>query len=226
MSSVKFFKSETDESNVLDFFDLLSDPIRSKIMFEILIAGEVTADIIVTKTGKSRSTISHHLKKLVVGGLLEVHMSPTGKTKHYRFNREIGNQRFVTDKKELLESPIEESSKFILDNVKVAGVFNQVYSNIFADTVRYLQENQPFDEVTMNEDNIIEYHINKKKATVPTIMTLFVSEEAATFVESKLDELFAELNEKFGPYPEKMLENKSDPIYILSANIFPHFKDE
>ena len=43
--------------------------------------------------------------------------------------------------------------------------------------------------------------------------------------ESKLDELFKELNEKFGPYPEKMLEIKSDPVYILSANVFPHFKD-
>ncbi|MCG3215107.1 MAG: hypothetical protein KAS63_00165 [Candidatus Heimdallarchaeota archaeon] len=45
------------------------------------------------------------------------------------------------------------------------------------------------------------------------------------FVTSKIDELFAELNEKFGPYPEKMLEDKSDPIYVLNAQIFPHFKE-
>jgi hypothetical protein len=49
-----------------------------------------------------------------------------------------------------------------LDNVKVVGVFNQVFSNIFTDTVKYLQENQPFNKVTTNEDNIIEFHIKKR----------------------------------------------------------------
>ena len=53
MSSVRFYKTETGESSQIDFFDILSDPIRSKIMFELLISGEVTAEEIVTKTGKS-----------------------------------------------------------------------------------------------------------------------------------------------------------------------------
>ncbi len=113
-----------------------------------------------------------------------------------------------------------------MDNVKVVGVFNQVFSNIFTDTVKYLQENQPFNKVTTNEDNIIEFHIKKKKSKMPTSMNLLVNEEATTFVDRKLDELFIELNEKFGPYPEKMMEDQSDPIYVLNANIYPYFKDE
>lgn len=225
MNSVSFYRSTTGDADLLDFFELLSEPIRSKIMFEILLVGEITADSIVKKTGKSRSTISHHLKKLVVGGLLEVHMSPTGKTKFYRINKEIMKKRFEIDKNELIESPIEVSSKFILDNIKIAGLFSQIYSNIFADTMKYLQENQPFDKVTKDKEDNVEYHVKKKKAKMPTSMTLLINEEAAAFVDRKIDELFAELDEKFGPYPEKMLEDQSNPIYILNANIFPYFKE-
>ncbi|MCG3252434.1 MAG: winged helix-turn-helix transcriptional regulator [Candidatus Heimdallarchaeota archaeon] len=220
-------KTESPDAGTVDALEVLLDPIRSKIVFEIIFKGEVTADKLVDITKKSRSTISHHLKKLVESGLIDVYMNPTGKIKYYRINQNITDMMYTLDKESLLASPIEERSAFVLDMQQFFVIINHIYTSVLTDQIKKLEQNQPFEDVFYDEKTgDLWYKIKGKSYPIPYHSSIITNEEEALFLIGKMREVMKEYQEKFGG-PEGIMERlKEEPKYLFKAQIFPYLDIE
>jgi len=225
MKSAKFFRSFSDDSvNPEASFELLLDPMRSKIVFEIVLKGQITAEDIVESTGKSRSTISHHLKKLVETGILDVYMNPTGKTKYYRITKNIERFMYTLDKKKFATGTLKDQSEFLIEMGKIFVIINQIYANIYSDQIQLLQQHQPFDKITVPEKGEISYHIKEKEITVPYNTFFITGEEQANYLRVELRKLFKAYNEKFSGLanPESLLDIQGK--HIVNFQIMPYLE--
>ncbi|MFX0108667.1 MAG: ArsR/SmtB family transcription factor [Candidatus Hodarchaeota archaeon] len=78
--------------------ELLVDPVRSRIYFEVLLKGEVTAQHLMDLVEVNRSTLSHHLTKMVESSVLQVRVESVGRpTKFYRLHKML-TEKIVLDK--------------------------------------------------------------------------------------------------------------------------------
>jgi DNA-binding transcriptional ArsR family regulator len=218
-------KPETDSptAGTVDALEVLLDPIRSKIVFEVIFKGEVTAEKLVELTKKSRSTISHHLKKLVESGLIDVYMNPTGKVKYYRLTQNITDLMYTLDKESLLESSIEERSAFVLDMQQFFVIVNHIYTGVLTDQIKKLEQNQPFEDVFYDEETKdLGFKIKGKTYPIPYHSSIITNEEEAYFLMRKMREAMKEYKEKFGG-PKNIIERlKERPKYLFKAQIFPY----
>jgi len=229
MKRLKFIKPKTDspDASTVDALEVLLDPIRSKIVFEIIFKGEVTADMLVDITKKSRSTISHHLKKLVESELIDVYMNPTGKTKYYRINQNITDMMYTLDKESLLASPLVERSAFLIDLQQFYAIINYIYTNVLTDQIKKLEKYQPFEDVYLDErTGDLGYTIKGKKYPMPYHSSIITTEEEALFLIEKTREVMKEYQEKFGGAERIMEKLKEEPKYLYKAQIFPYLDIE
>jgi len=229
MKRLKFIKpiSESPTAGTVNALEVLLDPIRSKIVFEIIFKGEITAEELVKITKKSRSTISHHLKKLVESRLIDVYMNPTGKVKYYRLNQDITDLMYTLDKEKLLESSIEEQSAFVLDMQQFFVIINHIFTSVLTDQIKKLEKNQPFEDVFFDEEiGEIGYKIKGKNYPIPYHTSTITNEEEAFFLIRKLGEVMKEYTEKFGGPKELMERLKEEPKYLFKAQIFPYLDFE
>ncbi len=225
MKRLKFVKPVTDSptAGTVNALEVLIDPIRSKIVFEIIFKGELTAEQLVELTKKSRSTISHHLKKLVESRLLDVYMNPTGKVKYYRLNQDLTDLMYTLDKESLLASSIEERSAFVLDMQQFFVVINHIYTSVLTDQIKKLEQNQPFEDVFFDEKiGEITYKTKGKTYPIPYHTSTITNEEEAFFLIGKMRETMKEYTEKFGGPEETMERLKKKPKYLFKAQIFPY----
>jgi DNA-binding transcriptional ArsR family regulator len=222
MKSTKFFKTHADDAIPMEYsFELLLDPVRSKIIFEILLNGEVNVDQIIDATGKSRSTISHHLKKLVESGLLDVYMQPTGKTKYYRMTKNIQKFMYSLDEEKLAQGTIEEKSTYFIEMCKMFSMVSHIFANIQSDQVRLLQDHQPFDKAIFTEDKDLMITINKKKIQEP-YLTFFISgKEQADFMRKRLRKIMKDFDKEFGDAPDSINVFEPGSKHIINLQILP-----
>ncbi|MHA1126938.1 MAG: ArsR/SmtB family transcription factor [Candidatus Heimdallarchaeota archaeon] len=222
MKSTKFFKTHSDEAIPMeDSFELLLDPVRSKILFEILLTGEVNADQIIEATEKSRSTISHHLKKLVESGLLDVYMSPTGKTKYYRITKNISKFMYSLDKDKLAKGTLEEKSTYLIEMVKMFSMISHIFANIQSDQIKLYQEHQPFDKVIIDDESKITFTIGKKKVKEPYLTFFITGEEHAEFIRKGLKQLMKDFDKEFGDMPNAEALFEAENKHIVNLQILP-----
>ncbi|MHA1212655.1 MAG: winged helix-turn-helix domain-containing protein [Candidatus Heimdallarchaeota archaeon] len=227
MKSTKFFKSVSDEEISIEAsFDLLLYPIRSKIVFEIVLKGEATAESLVESTGKSRSTISHHLKKLVESGILDVHMSPTGKTKYYRITQNIEKFMYSLDKEKFAAGTKEEQSTFLIEMGKMFIIANQIFSSIYVDQIKLRQKFKPFDEIFVKKDKAISYRINKRIVEVPYFTFFFTGEEQAKYLRMRLKELMIDFSKEFKEMPDIEGMLSAPEKHIVNLQILPFIDEE
>ncbi|NPE07199.1 MAG: winged helix-turn-helix transcriptional regulator [Asgard group archaeon] len=229
MKRLKFIKpkTETADPSIGNVLEVLFDPIRSRIVFEIIFKGEVTAEKLVEITKKSRSTISHHLKKLVENGLVDVFMNPTGKIKFYRLSQNIADHLYTLDEESLLASPLEERSSFVLELQQFFAIINHIFANTLTDQIKKLEQQQPFEDVFHDErTGDLSYTIKGKSYPMPYHSSLITGEEEGIFLMNKIREVMGEFNEKFGD-PEKIMEKlKEGTKYLFKAQIFPYLDIE
>ncbi len=222
MKSTKFFKTHSDEALPMEYsFEILLDPVRSKILFEILLNGEVNVEQIIEATEKSRSTISHHLKKLVESGLLDVYMHPTGKTKYYRITKNIQKFMYSLDEDKLAQGTIEEKSTYLIEMVNMFSMISHIFANIQSDQIKLYKEHQPFDKAVFNEDKDLTITINKKKIKEP-YLTFFISgEKQADFVRKGLRKLMKDFDKEFGDMPNAETLFEAESKHIINLQILP-----
>jgi predicted ArsR family transcriptional regulator len=81
--------------------ELLVDPVRAQIYFEVLLQGEVTAQEMMKRLSIVRSTLTHHLTKFVKAEVFSVRVESTGRpVKHYRLNTDFEEAVVIDDKDE------------------------------------------------------------------------------------------------------------------------------
>ncbi|NHJ47819.1 MAG: winged helix-turn-helix transcriptional regulator [Asgard group archaeon] len=227
MKPVRFLipKKERPGEESFDLFELLLDPIRSKIIFEVILRNEVTADYLIEVTDKSRSTISHHLKKLVENRILEVYMNPTGKTKYYRMNQDLSDLEYTFNEEEFSQSTIEDKSLYVLNFYQVFAIFNNIYANIFSDQIKLFQKYFPFEEVT-RKNGRFQFRIKNKEIEIPYFTAIIIDEERANFLKNKFREVMKEYQKEFGEEPENMISLDAKPRYFAKWLISPYYDDQ
>lgn len=230
MNSSKFFKSDSETKEKVDFDPIedLLDPVRSKILFETVLRGKTTAEMLEKTTQRSKSTISHHLKKLVLGGILQVSVSPTGKTKYYQISEKMEDRGFAfkIDKESLLEASKEEQFNFILDLFRVNSVMSHVFSNLFSDQVEFLKNKGTLDNTYVDSEDKIKFQVNELDSKIPIQLSTIASEEAVNLISKRIRELIIEIDEKFGPAIERIRDPTLNPKYLVNLEIFPYFIEE
>ncbi|HUT80067.1 MAG TPA: winged helix-turn-helix domain-containing protein [Candidatus Bathyarchaeia archaeon] len=229
MKSTKFLKTYSEDAIEPEkSFELLYDPMRSKIIFEIVLKGEVTAESLMEQTEKSRSTISHHLKKLVESGIIDVYMNPTGKTKYYRLTQDLQRLMYSLDKEKLASGTPEEQSDFIIDMGQMFSIINHTYANLYSDQLKLYQKYKPFDEITVNENEEITFTINNKKRIEMPYLTFFITgEEQAEFLREKFDKLLEEFRKEYKNFPDVESILNASSKHIVNIQILPYLnKDE
>jgi DNA-binding transcriptional ArsR family regulator len=227
MKPVRFLVPKKERVGIesLDLFELLLDPIRSKIIFEVILRNEVTADHLIEVTNKSRSTISHHLKKLVENRILEVYMNPTGKTKYYRINQDLSDLEYIFNEEVFSQSTLEEKSLYVLNLYQVFAIFNNIYANIFSDQIKLFQKHIPFDDVK-RKDRRFQFRIKEKEIEIPYFTAIVIDEKRANFLTSKLREVMKEYRKEFGDTPEQMASLDAKPRFFAKLLISPYYDDQ
>ena len=78
--------------------ELVIDPVRAQLYFEVLVRGEVTAKQLMKILPVNRSTLTHHLTKFVEAGILTVDVPSVGRpVKHYRLNADFEETIVIED---------------------------------------------------------------------------------------------------------------------------------
>ena len=227
MKKLQFIKpmSEEEEDTAVDPIELLTDPIRTKILFEVILNNEMTAERLMESTKKSRSTISHHLKRLVESGIIEVYMNPTGKIKYYQLNKKFTNRFYTLDKEGLSSSSLKESSEFVIEFQKMIAIVGHIYANTFSEQVKLLQEKSPFEKVFVDENDEIIFYIADKKHKMPYTSSFITGKKEAEFLTKGLKKLMKEFSEEFGDSSEAFINLDSKPMYLFSTHLFPYFNE-
>lgn len=226
MKKLQFIKPISDDiEDTIEPIELLLDPIRSKILFEIMLKREITAEKLMESTKKSRSTISHHLKKLVESGIVEVYMNPTGKVKYYQLNKKFANRFYSLDKEGLSSSPVDESSAFVIEFQKMIAIMGHIYSNLFSDQIKLLQKKMPFEKVSIDKDEEIIFFIDGIKHKMPYTSSFITGKKEAEFLTNGLKKLMKDFREKFDDSPETFLNLDSKPMYLFNVHLFPYFEE-
>jgi DNA-binding transcriptional ArsR family regulator len=227
MKPVRFLvpKKERPGEEPLDLFELLLDPIRSKIIFEVILRNEVTADYLIEATNKSRSTISQHLKKLVENRILEVYMNPTGKTKYYRMNQDLSDLIYTFNEEVFEKSTLEEKSSYILNIYQVFAIFNNIYANIFSNQIKLFQKHFPFENVK-RKNRRFQFRVKNKEIEMPYFTAIVIDEKRANFLKSKLRAVMKEYQNEFGDEPEQMVSLDAKPRFFAKLLVSPYFDDQ
>ena len=85
--------------------EILGDPVRAHIYFEAMIQKEITAKQLMEKLTINRSTLSHHLTKMVEEGVFDVRVQTIGRpVKYYRIS-ELMNRRPIIKKTDKGDDP-------------------------------------------------------------------------------------------------------------------------
>lgn len=230
MSKTKVSKTSpiAKEKEDFDPFEFLVDPVRSKILFETLLKGKTTAEMLEKSTKKSKSTISHHLKKLVLSGLLQVNVDPTGKTKYYQISELVEKRGFAFkfDRETLLKASKKEQYEFLINLFEIFSAASHVLANLFSEQIEFLKSNKSFDILSTDEEERIDILINGKRGKMPIHISSIISEDAVKFVNVRIRELIEEVEEKYGPVTKVIKDTKLNPKYLLSFQIFPYFIED
>ena len=226
MKRLQFIKPTSGEKSGPTPIETLLDPIRSKILFEIILKSEVTAEKLMKVTQKSRSTISHHLKKLVESGIIEVYMNPTGKIKYYQLNKGFMDRSYTLDKEALVKSSIEDSSAFIIEFYNMIAIMSHIYSNLFTEQIKLLQKKVPFEKIGLDKDNEIIFYVDGEKRKIPETISFITGKKEADFLAKGLDKLMDEYKQEFGEAPESFMNLESKPMYLFNVHLFPYYEDK
>ena len=144
---------------------MLLDPVRAQIFFEIMLQKEITANQLMNRLTINRSTLTHHLTKMVETGLLDVRIQSTGRPiKYYslskeqkqkiiintKINRDIGPEEKLRNKINYLETIIAYVQ---VVNNSVQKVTKQLANNL----ILLSQSNDDLDKETIDPYQLLNF---------------------------------------------------------------------
>ncbi|UCE10891.1 MAG: helix-turn-helix transcriptional regulator [Candidatus Thorarchaeota archaeon] len=121
-----------EEQKKLRLMEILSDAVRSRIYLEVLIGSEVTARQLMEQLTIGRSTLTHHLAKMVESGLLEVTVKPTGRPVKIYTLRPDTKQRLEIE----LRSYSSEKHRERVSFLESAASHLQMIANLATETAK------------------------------------------------------------------------------------------
>jgi DNA-binding transcriptional ArsR family regulator len=130
--------SSNNEEQTWRLMELLVDPVRAQIYFEVLTQREVTAQQLMKRLPIARSTLTHHLTKFVKAKVFSVRVESTGRPiKHYSLNRDFEEAVVIADKDDEDTSSLKKRVTFL----ESAAAHLQMISNLTRTLAHKLAKN-------------------------------------------------------------------------------------
>jgi DNA-binding transcriptional ArsR family regulator len=131
---------QTESSEDIDkpwkLMELLVDPVRAKIYFEVLVKGELKAQDLMSRLTIARSTLTHHLTKFVEAGVFEVRVDSVGRPiKHYSLSVDF-EETVVVKGRDSSVKALERKIAFM----ESTAAHMQMIANLARMTARQLSE--------------------------------------------------------------------------------------
>jgi len=129
-------ESSEDVKRPWKLMELLVDPVRAKIYFEVLVKGELTAQELMNKLTIARSTLTHHLTRFVEAEVFRVRVDATGRPiKHYSI-RDDFEETVVVDGHKSSAEALEKKIAFM----ESTAAHMQMVANLAKMTARQISE--------------------------------------------------------------------------------------
>ncbi|MBK5114853.1 MAG: helix-turn-helix transcriptional regulator [Candidatus Heimdallarchaeota archaeon] len=188
--------------------EILGDPVRAQIYFEAMIQEEVTAKQLMKKLTINRSTLTHHLVKMVEASIFEVRVQTLGRpVKFYRISESL-NKKVVIEKSDKGEN-LEQTQRQRIAYMESAIAHLQV---ITTTTQRITK--QLIEEVRITNQ--------KKEIKKPQLMTFsfsLLTEKEAEVLSRKYSKFLKELQEELKELKDK--NNKEPSNYLMFSGLIP-----
>lgn len=188
----------SEEKVSLDIIELLADPVRSRIFFELTMQKTLTTRELLKKIKISKGTMSHHLGKLVSAGVLDVSVQKSGRPiKSYS----IKKPKLIIKKEQESIDKITVNRLFIQSSTAQM----QMIANVMKDSTSKLLK---------------EKSISKQLSDNPILFQmLLLSSQQIEFVRKKLYNFMLEIEPELRKMknPQESGENN----FLFSTTIFP-----
>jgi len=189
--------------------ELLADPIRSRIFFEITLNKEVSTGKLLEQIKISKGTMSHHLSKLVKAGLLKVRIQSSGRPMKY-YSLKTSSKILKGKKvKELMygeETKKKEKVRFF----QSATVQLQMISNLMKDTSTEISKNK------IEESDMDNFAFT---------MQIF-SSAAASVAKERFSKFIKDLNKELKEIEKESDNSVDEPLHFLFSGIFPILREK
>lgn len=209
-------KDEQEQLFDFQILKMLSDPMRVRIVLELLIHNELSTKQLQTRIPIGRSTLGHHLQKLEENNLISVRVQPKSySVKYYSISKSL-NSKFSL-KKAINIPDVEQQSKIIMDAFSSMASVLQFMANIAYESLRKLLETK-IENVNEKEQ--------KTYYTVEGIENLFIPAQL-TIISKRLIPEYVELLQEFIKKSstiieeDKPLKNDDLPLYAFISTGFP-----
>jgi DNA-binding transcriptional ArsR family regulator len=209
-------KVETGQKIEFQLLKMLADPMRTRIILELLLHDELDTKELQKRIPISRSTLGHHLQKLVEFEIIKVRINEKGyATKFYSLTQSLISKFSL---KQLIDTPDEKfQSQMIINSfASLVGVM-QFISNIATES--YNQLTNVKIENVIKKENAILYTTKGKEIVFPPISFNIIPNHLVPQYQEYLRE-FIEKTKKIiidsGP-----VTNSDLPLYAFINTGFP-----
>ena len=204
-----------------NYIKMISDPIRTRILVETLLRGEVTAKKLMSILDINRSAISYHLGLMVENNILNVKIDEVGRpVKRYSVkSRDLLNKFDET----LNRASEEEKKELLLAKLNLYAGTMQMIGNLSVDAVKQINNVDPIQEIGESQNQIVKYLFNNKNEFFIPLIFKFLSQDQ---MSELMDEFIQLTIQKIKSIKQvksaELLKNDKYP-YILLFTAFPLF---
>jgi DNA-binding transcriptional ArsR family regulator len=205
--------SDNLDANV-KLLEILMDPVRAQIYFEAMMQEEITAKGLMNRLTINRSTLTHHLVKMVEVGIFDVRVQSVGRPiKYYRIS-EFLSKKIVIEKpsdKQLSEQKLRERIMYLETALAHLQVINNTTQRITKELINELKETSQDRET-------------KKKLQLMSYSFLLVTKKEAEALGKKYMSFQEELQSYLKNIRSK--KEKISPRYLMFSGLIPIIRND
>lgn len=213
---------EEHDGNVVDsknYLRMVSDPIRSRIMIEALLRGEVTAKDLIEILNINRSAISYHLGLMVENNILNVKIDEVGRPIK-RYSLKMRDLLIKFD--EMINSASKEEKKeLLLAKLNLFAGTMQMISNLSVDAMEQIEESSAITEIGTSFNSVVDYAFkDRKELFIPLIFEFLSKEQVEELMDEFIQATIKKIRSKATENKNELLKNDKIP-YLMMFTCFP-----
>ncbi len=193
--------------------DLLADPVRSRIYFEVMRQGETTASQLMKHVAINRSTLTHHLTKLVEAKVLRVRVQELGRPiKYYRLNEEIEERVVIKETDDPIQT-LKQRIAFLESSVAHLQMITNLARESANQRSRELAQEKGIDKRSERE--------SRKKAPRQVCFTfLMLDDEGVRIWNQEYDRFIKQVEDKLQEI-QRTTPSSTQSRHIAFAGLLP-----
>jgi DNA-binding transcriptional ArsR family regulator len=198
--------------------DLLADPVRSRIYFEVMRQGETTANHLMQHVAINRSTLTHHLTKLVEAKALLVRVQELGRPiKYYRLNEDIEDRLVIEGDDDSVET-LQKRIAFL----ESAIAHLQMITNLAHESVSQRRQELALKEVIRKKTK----PKSRKRTLRQVCFTFLLLNDEGVRIWNQEYDRFVEKVEDMLREQQRSNQSNTQSRHIAFAGLFPITKGD